>query len=54
MFEFNNQIYTYRPEISSGLHPERDFQIRTYIEAKDLFEKVIVAGHVLPVLGCGL
>lgn len=44
MFEFNNQIYPYRSDISSGTHPERDFHIRTYIDAKNLFEKAVVRG----------
>jgi hypothetical protein len=46
MFEFNNQIYAYRSDISANDHYEQAYQTRTYIYAKSLFENVVNRGKI--------
>lgn len=46
MFEFNNNSYVYRSDVSVSDHYEQAYQIRTYQYAKGLFEHVMARGRV--------
>jgi hypothetical protein len=46
MFELNNRMSTFRPEVPSDTYIERNLQVRQHFAARDLFEKALMRGKL--------